>query len=76
MKNTNTMNTDTDTDKTPLTALIFGIIVGLLFGLSLAHYFSTEPLRQEAIKRGYASYVLKNPLNSGSVEFVWNVGGN
>ena len=60
-----------DPDKTPLIAFVIGIAFGTLIGMGLMHYFTVMPLMQEAMKRGYASYVLTDSKTPNSVQFVW-----
>jgi hypothetical protein len=51
-------------------AFFFGVIMGIIFGGSLIYTLSTEPLQQEAIKRGYAEMRLPTPLAS-KADFTW-----
>ena len=51
-----------------------GILVGLLTGFFITGFlmliFTVDPLKKEAIKRGYAEMKLKTPYDTESV-FTW-----
>lgn len=50
---------------------LIGVVLGFLIGAALCFYTSVEPLQQEAIKRGYASYTISTTTNQSTSQFTW-----
>lgn len=49
----------------------YGFLIGLFIGLCLVQHFKVIPLKQEAIKRGYATFAITETNKPTQSHFTW-----
>jgi len=52
-------------------ATFIGLLIGGFIALCSMQYFNVTPLQEEAIKRGYASYMIPNTNRPTMSVFTW-----
>jgi len=57
-------------DETTIMVIVVALIT-FFFSLWLMDTYNVKPLKEEAIKRGYASYTITNSTHQTTSQFTW-----